>query len=348
MFFNAPGMNRLAQLPLNSTFTTRLVGNGFGSPPQPIPGWFFWESGGEQYLDKNGTSAPIKNYNYAPQVSFDGMVGIIPRYDDYYQPSRSSSYMRYDYNYSQGLYAAQWNYLIQRPNVAQLVLIYGWNEYHERSQLEPHYDRTAASGFFSGVNGTSNYIQNFEKAYVFDYTLSNHGPVTVQAGNTVIIEITATLTSGTTQLVSLYCQNPLPSGVSCNWQRVGVVPTASTDLFVTVAPGTPAENVTTQVSGTPLGSTTTPTNVTIVIASQSKAANKILELDPIEFYGIVGAAIAIAATFIIVLNRPRPSRSSAGDRETRTQEASDFFEARMFTKNWRALQQLTFSRGHSS
>src|SRR5205807_2764960 len=303
MFFNAPGMNRLAQLPSNSTFTTRMVGNGFGSPPQPVPGWFFWEGDGENYLDYNGTSAPIKNYNYAPQVSSDGMVGIIPRYDDYYQPSRSSLYMRWDYTYSQGLYAAQWNYLIQRPNVAQLVLVYGWNEYQERSQLEPHYDHTVTSGFFSGVNATSNYVQALEKAYVFDYTLSNHGPVTVQSGSSATVQITATLTSGSTWPIALYCVNPWPAGITCNWSPADLLPTEAADLLVTVASGIAPGNSTIEVSGLPIGATTTPTNVTVTIIPPPKLANTIFGLDPTEFYGITGAAVAILAVVIVISYR---------------------------------------------
>jgi hypothetical protein len=118
--------------------------------------WYFWEGG--NYLDANGTKAQPQNYEYAPGISPDGEVGVIWRYDDYYQ--RPTSYMRFDVNGSQGMYNYEWNYAIQYKAEVNLVLLYSWNEYHERTALEPHEDFTI--GNFSGVGITSYYAKIFE------------------------------------------------------------------------------------------------------------------------------------------------------------------------------------------
>ena len=149
--FNAPwpgygGGFRAGRLPSNSTFTYRLV----GGTPNPVD-WNFWT--GMSFLDSSGGRAEPQNYEHAPVVSSDGEVGIAPRYDDYYF---RQNYMRFDYRMSEGMYITEWTYALAQKNV-NLILLYSWNEYHERTAIEPHWDATAQVSSTYLLNITAGY-----------------------------------------------------------------------------------------------------------------------------------------------------------------------------------------------
>jgi len=135
--FNGPGP-AYGRLPPNSTFTYRQV----GSAPNTVD-WYFWT--GWNFLDASGGNAEPQNYESAPFISSDGEVGIAPRYDDYYlwQAHERSGYMRFDYAMVEGMYSAEWNYVLGQSKNVSLILLYSWNEYHERTAIEPHQDFTA-------------------------------------------------------------------------------------------------------------------------------------------------------------------------------------------------------------
>ena len=99
-------------------FTPRIVGHS------NYTDWYAW---------------PIAGYPEAPKpkLSEDGFIGILPRYDDTHLPNKTNT--TYDVNYTEGLYDEQWNetFTIMRENTVNFVAIYSWNEYHERSQIEP-------------------------------------------------------------------------------------------------------------------------------------------------------------------------------------------------------------------
>ena len=156
--FNAPWMGfgggfQAGRLPNNSTFTYRLV----GGKPNPVD-WVFWV--GMNFLDSSGGNAEVNNYEANPVVSSDGEVGIAPRYDDYYlwlAPHGRSGYMRFDYQLNQGMYSSEWNYVLGQKSVS-LVLLYSWNEYHERTAIEPHVDATASVNSTYLLDLTTHYI----------------------------------------------------------------------------------------------------------------------------------------------------------------------------------------------
>jgi hypothetical protein len=140
--------------PLNRTFTTELVG-GY---PNGVD-WYFWE--GMNFLDVNGSDAQPQNYEYAPNISTDGEVGITPRYDDLYQ--RPNDYMRFDYKMNQGMYSCEWSHVLAHTDDVKLVMLYSWNEYHERSELEPYWDFTATNS--SEIASTLNFVTELESNY---------------------------------------------------------------------------------------------------------------------------------------------------------------------------------------
>ena len=140
----------LGRLPMNDSFTYRLI----GSPINDYD-WSFWQ--GDGYLTATNARAPW-HYEQSPQISTDGEVGLIWRYDDYYL--RPNSYMRFDPNGTLGLYGYEWGFAISNANHVNLVLLYSWNEYHERSTLEPHQDLTAKSP--PGDTETLGYINRLD------------------------------------------------------------------------------------------------------------------------------------------------------------------------------------------
>ena len=145
-------MGRLSQ---NDTFTYEMV----GSPPNNFD-WNFWQ--GDGYLTASVGTQPW-NYEHSPEISKDGEVGLIWRYDDYYLSTfggdaggRTGS-MRFDPNGTLGLYDYEWNFVISKASSVKLVLLYSWNEYHERSEIEPHWDFTIG-GNVSLVGATEYYV----------------------------------------------------------------------------------------------------------------------------------------------------------------------------------------------
>ena len=43
------------------------------------------------------------------------------------------------------MFVSEWNHTTSDAGKVSLVLIYSWNEYHERTAIEPHIDATSAA-----------------------------------------------------------------------------------------------------------------------------------------------------------------------------------------------------------
>jgi hypothetical protein len=103
-----------------------------------VPGYAARIVGHSDYV--NWTAWPKAGYKKAPEPKLctDGYIGILPRYDDTHFPlSCDHTNTTYDVDYTEDLYDTQWNKVLSESE-AKLVAIYSWNEYHERSQIEPH------------------------------------------------------------------------------------------------------------------------------------------------------------------------------------------------------------------
>ena len=111
--------------------------------------WYAWRPCS---VDSNET--PLINSN-------DGVVVIEPRYDGSYIGQGTNT--AFDPTYSQGLYDNQWNYVLNNKDKIKLVLIYSWNEYHERSQIEPcHQSFNQSFDPYYCYNKTLNYVNQLE------------------------------------------------------------------------------------------------------------------------------------------------------------------------------------------
>ena len=177
-------MNPAAQSSLNSSFTNRVVGNSQGV------NWTLWQAPSWTLQGNSGIN--VTQYEGNPNISSDGVVSVIPRYDDYmlYNYGGRNSFMRFDVSYNESLYQQEWNYVLDHRSNVSMVLIYSWNEYHERSVIEPHYDNTSSAspsylldltGFYTtrlnspSIPGASKFYFSDSKAIDFYLSLSKTG-----------------------------------------------------------------------------------------------------------------------------------------------------------------------------
>lgn len=132
-FFNGENMTSHG-FPRDDRFTVKIVGN------DPTAEWLY---------------NPLQDY-VEPLIR-DRQVSVIPRFDDFYVRSPNitvDSKLEY-------LYVEQWKHALNltKKNAIDFVTITSWNEFPERSAIEPHYDATAS-------NHDSFYLYNMTKAYV--------------------------------------------------------------------------------------------------------------------------------------------------------------------------------------
>ncbi len=133
-FFNAVNMTAPNVFQRDDRFTVKIVGN------DPTAEWIY---------------NPLQEY-VEPLIR-DRQVAVIPRFDDFYvRPNNMTVDAELEY-----LYAEQWEYALNmtRQGAVDFVTITSWNEFPERSMIEPHYDSTA-------WNTDPYYLYNMTKEYI--------------------------------------------------------------------------------------------------------------------------------------------------------------------------------------
>src|SRR5207247_7051491 len=97
----------------------------------------------------------------------------------------------------------------------------------------------------------------------FDYSLSNNGPMSITQGSSGTVTITATLTAGSAQPVTLSCSG-LPSGITCGSFTVNPLPPPGTsDSTINVSSSFGAGPHTFMVTGSPVGATASGAATTV-------------------------------------------------------------------------------------
>lgn len=102
-----------------------------------------------------------KNWQYwsiPPYISKDGVTSIIPRYDDSYLARANTIII--DQTYREHFSDEQWNFVIKNIQTIRMILITSWNEYHERTMIEPHIDHSASQYY------ENDYIYEKTKKYI--------------------------------------------------------------------------------------------------------------------------------------------------------------------------------------
>ena len=114
-----PRSERVEQIHNDSLFENRILGHN------------------TQYVDWYAWTPCTDDSSRLPVLSRDGFTVIEPRYD---HSHINSSHTPYDPDYDEGLYGEQWDQVESwyATRDVRYVAVYSWNEYHERSQIEPH------------------------------------------------------------------------------------------------------------------------------------------------------------------------------------------------------------------
>jgi hypothetical protein len=120
---NNPGLTPNGTIPQDERFTTRIVGT------QSYAQWI--------YSNLNINTKPAKN-PYTDQTS------VTPRYDDLNIQERNSHCV-VDADLTEGTYDEEWKNAINllKEEKIKTIIITSWNEYPERTAIEPHHDATA-------------------------------------------------------------------------------------------------------------------------------------------------------------------------------------------------------------
>ncbi|MEB2836097.1 MAG: hypothetical protein GSR80_000113 [Desulfurococcales archaeon] len=95
------------------------------------------------------------------RIRRDGYVSLAPRFDD--EHFRPGGVPPYDPDLSRGWYQRQWEWVLRHRDAIRIVAIYSWNEFHERSAIEPHNDATAHVGPYYLYDLTKHYIQELRQ-----------------------------------------------------------------------------------------------------------------------------------------------------------------------------------------
>ena len=154
----------------DTRFTSKLIGNYACEPVNTCPNhgldqaldWVWWEAPA-QYFEGQAGSLNATNDEGQPVISADGEVTLVPRIDSYFDRGyQNGSYLRFDANLSEGLYGEEWNYVLSHKSSVRLVIIYSWNEFHERTAIEPHIDWNEALPEDYLLNVTAGYVRMYE------------------------------------------------------------------------------------------------------------------------------------------------------------------------------------------
>lgn len=150
MAFNPIGMN---YNPSNDfpEYTIRITGNDIDNAG--YQDWDYWPD----YIDPNNIVLKIRKDDY---------VSIIPRFDDTHFRTPG---ICLDQNYTENLYVKEWEWILEHRNEINIVIITSWNEYHERTMIEPHYDNTAKVDPFYIYNITKKYIHKLKQPNIVPY-----------------------------------------------------------------------------------------------------------------------------------------------------------------------------------
>jgi hypothetical protein len=160
-FFNDENLTDDGAIPSDGRFDTVLVGQS------PYVQWV--------YTDLNCYAKPTES-------PYTNQTIVTPRFDDsrFRKPS-----CVVDPNLTEGVYDQEWKNAIQlvKDGKVNIVMITSWNEYVERTEIEPHYDATA-------YNHDPYFLYSKTKDYINQLPLPNSGTSTaayIAVGAAVII-----------------------------------------------------------------------------------------------------------------------------------------------------------------
>jgi len=120
--------NATINLPQDDRFTFRIVGSHQGQSD-----WFYGDVMNKVEEDDD----------LSGRINRDGHINIFPRFDESHLGR--STQAQIDVTYGKRLYQRFWNLTYEQYKLGNvhIVTVASWNEYHERSAIEPHGDPTS-------------------------------------------------------------------------------------------------------------------------------------------------------------------------------------------------------------
>lgn len=122
-FFNGENMTSPDVFKKDNRFTVKIVGNDQNAE------WLY--------------DCVTQKSNPTPPTPRDRQISVSPRFDDFYVRENNETVdAKLEY-----LYAQQWQKALDytKQNAIDFITITTWNEYPERTAIEPHYDATASN-----------------------------------------------------------------------------------------------------------------------------------------------------------------------------------------------------------
>lgn len=139
----------------------------------------------------------------------------------------------------------------------------------------------------------------------FDFSLSSSGGISISGISSGSTTVTATLFSGTSQLVTLSCTNGLPADSTCYFTPSTSTPSFNSTFTITIKPSTPVGTYPIQVTGTGGGQTHTTTVILTVYYPPPSGiiGGNLLSLNLITLLAPYALLAAAATTGFIYLGK---------------------------------------------
>ncbi len=94
---------------------------------------------------------PLSRGFHGLRIRVGGYVALSPRYDpaiEVVEGTDREDPLVMDRSYTHLTYLMEWIWVVKHLDSVRIVAIYSWNEYHERSEIEPHIYATGFSGLY--------------------------------------------------------------------------------------------------------------------------------------------------------------------------------------------------------
>ncbi len=132
-FFNDENMTPHGQIESDNRFGSRIVGL------EPYVNWTYCSVDAWRWGKHWGNNT----FTVEQMLCVDGEINVLARFDD--RTCNRTTDTVIDPNYTEGLYDEQWSKVIHlaREGKVNIVTITSWNEYAERTQIEPCIDKTS-------------------------------------------------------------------------------------------------------------------------------------------------------------------------------------------------------------
>ncbi len=200
--------------PSSDLFEVRIIGNDIDNA-----GYQDWDPWPD-YL------APwTKPKDVELRIRRDGYVAIAPRFDDMHFCKHGirvgCAYRLLDPDYSLNAYLEQWRWIVEHRDKIRIVAIYSWNEYHERSMIEPHYDATAKNNYdpYKLYNDTIKYIKSYKEGL----------PIEVE--ETTLTQTTTKEQASEKEVTETTTQTPMPPTLTTATANQQLTTTTTQDIM---------------------------------------------------------------------------------------------------------------------